>query len=307
MSDFKNKKPADTKVAVLLGGMSHEREVSLRSGAAIYNSLISQGYNAVKIDVTHNVYDDLKTNKPDVCFIALHGTYGEDGCIQGMLEIMQIPYTHSGVMTSSAAMNKALSKRIFSTVGISMAGGQVLTRAQVLANEFKTPAAIKPIEDGSSIGMQFIMEGQKIDAATLPNDSKFLVEDYIKGRELSVAVLNGKGLGIVEIRPKTGIYDYTTKYTAGASEYLVPAPIPENIYQKCIEMAEKAHKVLECRGVTRSDIIYREADSGLFLLEINTHPGMTETSLVPKIAAHAGLSFDDVVAQMLVTASLEKA
>jgi D-alanine-D-alanine ligase len=294
------------KIAVLLGGMSAEREVSLRTGEAVHQALVKLGQEAVKIDVGHDVYEQLKAAKPDICYNALHGTFGEDGCIQGMLEIMQIPYTHSGVMASSVAMNKALSKRIFSTVGINMAGGAVLTRAEVLAEKFNKPAVIKPIEEGSSIGMQFVMQGQKVDADALPSHETFLVEDFIKARELSVAVLNGKGLGIVEIRPKGGVYDYKTKYTAGASEYLVPAPISEETSAKALEMAEKAHNVLGCRGVTRSDIMFDENSGKLYMLEINTHPGMTATSLVPKIAASQGMSFEDVVEAVLATAGLEK-
>lgn len=297
-------------VALLSGGMSAEREVSLSSGKGVEKALRSLGYKVTHIDVSPNVAQELINAKPDVVFNALHGTYGEDGCIQGMLEIMGIPYTHSGVMASSIAMNKQQAKYIFEDAGILSPKGQVLTREQILNGEipFKKPYVIKPVAEGSSVGVHIVKKGDKApDKKSLEKYKEFLVEEYIPGKELSVAVLDDKPLGVIEIRPKDEFYDYKHKYTVGQSEHIMPAEVSKKIYKQAMETAFKAHKAIGCRGLSRCDFRYDyEGDGKLYLLEINTHPGLTPLSLAPEMAAYAGISFEQLVKYLVENAKCEK-
>lgn len=299
-------------VAVLLGGLSAEREVSLRSGAAMAKACRDLGYKTTEIDVGRDIAQVLAETKPDVALIALHGTYGEDGCVQGVCELLQIPYSHSGLRASAVAMDKPMAKQLFKTVGIDVPRGLSLTPAQVLTQtDIPKPFVVKPVDEGSSIGLLIIQHSdnesleEKMQAVNFRQDQMLLVEEFVQGKELTIAVVNGKALAVLEIRPHRGFYDYTNKYTAGNTEYIVPAPIPADIYQKALEMSEKAYAVLGCRGVARTDIRYDDSTGRLAMLEINTHPGMTATSLVPKIAAHAGIGFTQLVEQMVQTARLD--
>jgi len=288
-------------VAVLKGGLSSEREVSLNTGKAVAQALKSKGYKVTEVDVDNNISAALTEIKPDVVFNALHGTYGEDGCIQGVLEFLRIPYTHSGVMASAVAMHKPTAKVLFESVGIKCAEGKVVTRQEAASGRvMEAPYVIKPIDEGSSVGVLIVLDGDEVNENDegFPQGDNLLIEKYISGRELSVAVMEGKALGVVEIKPKDGFYDYRNKYTSGMTEYLIPAPVDEKIYKQALEMAEKADKILGCRGVSRADIRYGD-DGKLYMLEVNTHPGMTSTSLVPKIAAKSGMDFENLVDRLV--------
>lgn len=293
------------KILVVYGGPSSEAEVSKNTANGIFKAIQKLGYQAEKLEFSYDFSSEVQKIKPDIVYNAMHGAYGEDGALQGMLECLRIPYTLSGVRASAIAMDKALTKDILLNHGINFAKGRVLSRNDIISGKYKKPCVIKPIADGSSVGVIILKEKDNLNEKLLSAESKFLVEEFISGKELSVAVLNGKALGAVEIRPKSGIYDYKSKYTSGASEYLVPAPVPKIIEAQAHEMSEIAHNILGCRGVTRSDIIYNEKENKLYFLEINTHPGMTETSLVPKIAASKGLSYEEIVEKIIQTASLE--
>lgn len=295
-------------VAVLKGGLSSEREVSLSSAKGVSEALRELGYMVTEIDVGNDVSAQLANVRPDVAFNALHGTYGEDGCIQGVLEFLKIPYTHSGVMASAIAMHKPTAKILFEAAGIKCAPGGVFSRKEVLAGDvIKRPYVIKPLNDGSSVGVLIVMKGDKISARTknFPKSDELLVEKFIPGRELTVGVLDGKAMGVIEIRPKAGFYDYRNKYTSGMTEYLVPAPVDKKTYNKAMKIAEEAHNIIGCRGVSRTDIRLSEDDGELYVLEINTHPGMTPTSLVPKLAKHKGISFAKLVDHLVKTATLD--
>lgn len=286
-------------IALLQGGMSSEREVSLSSGKGIAAALKELGYKVTPVDPDRNLAENLKKIKPDVAFIALHGTYGEDGCVQGLLEIMGIPYTHSGLLASAVAMNKVLTKSILAKEGILSAEGRKISREEVLAGDpMKRPFVIKPVDEGSSVGIFIIKKGDNtiIKAKDIEKIDNFMVEKYIPGRELSVAVMGDKALGVIELRPKSGFYDYKNKYTDGKTEHLMPAPLDKKVYKKAMDAALKAHKTLGCSGISRSDFRYdEEGDGNIYFLEINTHPGMTPLSLVPEIAAHSGVSYKDIV------------
>jgi D-alanine-D-alanine ligase len=248
--------------------------------------------------------------KPDVIFNALHGTYGEDGCVQGLLEVTGIPYTHSGVMASAIAMNKQMTKMILEHHGILFPAGRVAKKNEILAGDLlPRPFVVKPVADGSSVGVVIVTEDSPahISAEQLPAAcDKFLVEQYIPGRELSVAVLEGEALGVVELRPKDGFYNYENKYKDGKTEHLLPAPVPEGVYQGVMKIAALAHRILECRGITRSDFRYNEKGNGrLYMLEINTQPGFTPLSLAPEMAKHAGISFDMLVKRLVESAQCD--
>lgn len=286
-------------IAVLKGGMSAEREVSLNSGAACAKALRELGYAVTEIDVGQDLAKKLTEVKPDIVFNALHGRYGEDGCVQGLLEIMRIPYTHSGVLASSVAMDKPLAKIIFAAAGLKVPAGKIVSCKELLSGEpLPRPYVIKPANEGSSVGVYIVKEGDELPAITGDN---WLVEEYIEGREITVAVLNGKALGVTEIRPKIGFYDYENKYTDGKTEHLCPAPLSEEESKKVMEMAVIAHKSLGCRGLTRSDFRYDGKD--FYILELNTQPGMTSLSLSPEIAAYAGISFNELVKILVESAS----
>lgn len=284
-------------VAVLKGGWSAEREVSLSSGAACAKALRELGYNVTEIDVAPDIAEVLKREKPDVVFNALHGRYGEDGCIQGLLEILKIPYTHSGVMASSVAMDKPLAKVVFATVGLKVPVGKVMTGEELLKGEpMPRPYVVKPANEGSSVGVHIVREGDNRSWVMGHGDS-WLVEEYIEGREITVAVLDGKPLGVTEIRPKSGFYDYENKYTDGKTEHLCPAPLTPKEYADVMQMALDAHNAIGCRGLTRSDFRYDGKD--FYILEINTQPGMTSLSLSPEIAASVGISFNQLVQKLV--------
>ncbi len=300
-------------VAVLMGGWSAEREVSLVSGADVVKALKERGYEVSAVDVGRTVAATLMELKPDVCFNALHGRFGEDGCIQGLLEVLGIPYTHSGVLASSLAMDKPTAKRLFGQAGITLAEGAVFHRDEVLAGHVMDPPyVIKPINEGSSVGVKIVMENEN--AHPFENDAwhygeEVLIEKFIPGREIQVAVMGDRALGAIEIRPKKQFYDYEAKYSDGFAEHLMPAPIDQGAYDEMLRLAQLAHDVLGCRGVTRSDFRYDDtkADPGdIYLLEINTQPGMTPLSLAPEIAAHVGIDFGELVDWMVKDAGCQR-
>ena len=299
-------------VAVLMGGWSAEREVSLVSGAAVAKSLKAQGYKVTTIDVGRDVSAllDALHPRPNVVFNALHGRYGEDGIVQGMLEILGIPYTHSGVLASALAMDKPTARRLFRDAGLNVAEGLVLSRDEVLAGDFMTPPyVIKPINEGSSVGVRIVQgsDNQRpFEDTAWPYGDHVLIERYIPGREIQVAVMGDQALGAIEIRPKGKFYDYEAKYTAGKADHLMPAPLAPKAYEEALHVALVAHQTLGCRGVSRTDLRYddTQGEPGKFyVLEVNTQPGMTPLSLVPEIAAHKGIGFDQLVSMIVEDAS----
>lgn len=290
------------RVAVLMGGVSVEREVSLVTGQAVCEALAKLGYCVDPIDVGADIaaLAGRLTPAPDAAFNALHGRFGEDGCIQGLLELMGIPYTHSGIRASALAMDKAASKAVFRTAGISVPEGAVVP-CEDAHDTMPAPYVIKPVAEGSSVGVLIVEKGSNavpLTADTWPFGAKALVERYIPGRELTVAVNDGRALGVLEIRPYRGFYDYDTKYTEARADHLIPAPVDDGVAARALDMAERAHTALGCRSVTRADFRYNEQDGGLYLLEINTQPGLTPLSLVPEIAAYAGIDFPSLVQLM---------
>jgi D-alanine-D-alanine ligase len=303
-------------VAVLLGGFSSERPVSLSSGNSCADALEAEGYRVTRVDVTRDVGRVLSELKPDVAFNALHGPFGEDGTIQGVLEYLEIPYTHSGVLASALAMNKELSKKIAKLAGIPVAESKVMSRFAIgNKHPMKPPYVVKPVNEGSSFGVVIVKEDQShppqvIGSAEWKYGDTVMVERYIHGRELTCAVMGDVALGVTEIIP-TGhsFYDYDSKYVPGGSKHVCPAKISLNIYQKIQTLTLKAHQAIGCRGVTRSDFRYddRHSENGeLIWLEVNTQPGMTPTSLVPEIAAEAGHSFGELLSWMVEDASCSR-
>lgn len=301
-------------VAVLMGGWSAEREVSLVSGAAVVKALNARGFRVTPVDVGRDLAQKLAVVAPDVAFNALHGRWGEDGAVQGLLEVMGIPYTHSGVRASANAMDKPTAKRIFAAAGIPCSPDLIVGRADLKGGDpMARPYVVKPLNEGSSVGVRIVMEG---DNCILETDefwsrtSQVMVEKYVPGREIQVAVMGEAALGAIEIRMKRGFYDYEAKYTAGFAEHVMPAPLEPQIYNQVMDYALKAHQVLGCRGVTRSD--FRYDDTGpkgsdrLYILETNTQPGMTPLSLVPEIAGHSGWSFEDLVTWLVEDAGVER-
>ncbi len=303
-------------VAVLMGGWSAEREVSLRSGAACAAALEQTGYRVTQIDVDRNIAARLAELRPDACFNALHGKGGEDGCIQGVLETLQIPYTHSGVLASALAMDKARAKVAFTASGIPVAEGIVASPTEAArAHLLPPPYVVKPVTEGSSVGVFIVRE----DHAHPPQEltradwtyGDVMVERYIGGRELTCAVLGDKALGIIEILPTEGLsfYDYEAKYAKGGSRHILPARISPDIYAFIQKLALDAHTALGCRGVSRADFRFDDLPEGtgeLVCLEVNTQPGMTATSLVPELAAHAGMAFDELVQWIVEDASCDR-
>ena len=285
-------------VAVLMGGWSKEREVSLVSGAAVATALKDSGFQVTEIDV-HQDAAALLTQLypiPDKVFNALHGRFGEDGCVQGFLNILGVPYTHSGVLASALAMDKPMSKRVFKEVGITVADHQILTREQLSQTVFGSkPHVIKPLNEGSSVGVNIIFEGDSYTPTEKewPFGSHVMAEQYIPGRELTVAVMGERALGVTEIKTGHLFYDYGAKYSDGGSIHQVPAQLPQDIYDEAMRISVLAHKTLGCRGISRADMRYDGKD--LYLLEVNTQPGMTPTSLVPEQASYANISFENLV------------
>ncbi len=302
-------------VAVLMGGWSAEREVSLASGKACADALEGEGYRVTRIDVDRDLGRVLSDVKPDVVFNALHGPFGEDGTVQGLLEIMGLPYTHSGVLASALAMHKEKSRVLFKAAGIPIAEGKVVHRLRAAESHvYPPPYVIKPEAQGSSVGVFIVREDQEhppqeLYAADWAFGDHVLVERYVAGKELTCAVMGDVALGVIDIVPSQGFYDYDAKYAPGGSIHILPAKIKPKIYQEVQKLALRAHQALGCRGVSRADFRYDDrADgmTGLVCLEVNTQPGMTETSLVPEMAAHAGHSFGDLVRWMVEDASCNR-
>jgi D-alanine-D-alanine ligase len=297
------------RIGVLLGGLSSEREVSLRTGNAVVKALQSRGYDVRAIDVGRDLAQRLATDPIDVAFIALHGRYGEDGSIQGLLESMFIPYTGSGVLASAAAMDKVFTKRVFMAEDIPVADHVAFRRDEEIKLSdvpFGLPCVVKPSREGSSVGVSVVKTPEEFGPAVeeaRKHPGEVLVERYVKGREVNVAVLFGKALGAIEIRPSREFYDYTAKYTPGLTQYLYPAPLPPDVYEMVLQMGARAHEALGCDGATRADLIVTEGS--MIVLEVNTLPGMTETSLLPKIAAGQGIDFPSLCEQLLCGASLK--
>jgi D-alanine-D-alanine ligase len=302
-------------VAVLMGGWSAEREVSLRSGKACADALLRQDYRVTRIDVGRDIAAVLTMVKPDVALNVLHGRPGEDGTLQGLLEILAIPYTHSGVLASALAMKKDIAKDLFRAAGVAVPEGIVASRFEAAKQHLLPPPyVIKPIAEGSSVGV-FIVTAehahppQELNREDWGYGDRVIVEKYIPGKELTCAVMGDTALGVIEIVPAVRFYDYEAKYAPGGSKHLLPAPISSFVYQQVRELSLGAHRALGCRGVSRTDFRYDdriEGAGGLVCLEVNTQPGMTETSLVPELAAHAGISFDELVRWMVEDASLNR-
>ena len=303
-------------VAVLMGGWASERPVSLSSGNACADGLERAGYNVTRVDMDRDVADVLKKLSPDAIFNALHGPFGEDGTIQGVLELLEIPYTHSGVLASALAMDKEKAKTIARRVGMPVAEAKIVTRAEAADKHVMTPPyVIKPVNEGSSFGVLIVREDQshppqELYSADWPYGERIMVERYIPGRELTCAVMGNVALGVTEIIPEGhAFYDYDAKYVQGGSKHQCPAEIKPNIYQKIQTLSLKAHQAIGCRGVTRSDFRFDDGPAGtgeLVWLEINTQPGMTPTSLVPEIAAHAGHTFEELLTWMVEDASCNR-
>lgn len=298
------------RVLVLMGGWSAEREVSLRSGAAAARALREAGYAVEAFDLGRDLSGLLAalSPPPDVVFNALHGRFGEDGRVQGVLDMLGIPYTHSGALASSLAMDKPTARRLFAAEGIPVATGRVVGRAEMLAGDpLPRPYVVKPINEGSSVGVRIVRAGDPgpaFEAADWPFGDAVLVEEYVPGREITVAVMGDRALGALEITSDRGFYDYDAKYAPGGSRHVIPAPLPTADYAEALRLALLAHSTLGCRGVSRTDLRYDDtgATPRLVVLEVNTQPGLTETSLVPEIAAHAGISFVELVRWMVENA-----
>jgi len=300
-------------VAVLMGGWSAEREISLRSGKACADALARRGYRVTPIDVTREIAAALTAAKPDAALNVLHGRPGEDGTLQGLLEILGIPYSHSGVLASALAMQKDYAKALFRAAGVPVAEHLVVSRLEAAKGHLMAPPyVVKPVAEGSSVGVFIVTEGQAHPPQELyrddwPYGETVMVERYIPGKELTCAVLGDRALDVIEIVPATRFYDYEAKYAAGGSRHLLPAPILPNVYQEVRRLTLAAHNALGCRGVSRADFRYDDRGTGkLICLEVNTQPGMTETSLVPELAAYAGITFDELVQWMVEDASTNR-
>lgn len=304
----------DKTIAVIRGGKSAERKISLKTGKAILTALKSKNYSVVDIDPKDNLHQQLADNEIDIAFIALHGRYGEDGTIQGYLELEEIPYTGSGVLGSAVAMDKITSKRLFEQAGIATPEFMVLNKEtdsvekktikKKIKENFSLPIVIKPAVEGSSLGLSITKEEKNILSdieQAFEYDEEILIEEYIPGQEITVGILGNKdveALPVIEIRPRNGVYDYEAKYTKGATEFVIPADLEERVYQQAQKLSLQAHQILNCQGVSRVDL--RVAPTGeVYVLEVNTIPGMTETSLLPQAAAEMGLSFPELVEQIL--------
>ncbi len=300
---------SELHIAVLMGGWSAEREVSLMSGAGVADALESLGHRVTRVDMDRDVALRLKDIAPDIVFNALHGTPGEDGSVQGMLDLMGLKYTHSGLATSVIAIDKVLTKQALVPHGIPMPGGRVVKTDTLYAGDpLPRPYVLKPVNEGSSVGVAIVTDkgnyGNPIAAAAVGPWQEFdelLAEPFIRGRELTTAVLGGEALGVTELRPKSGFYDYESKYTDGLTEHIYPAEIPDEITEACKALALVSHRLLGCKGCSRSDFRWDDERGvdGLFLLEVNTQPGMTALSLVPEQARHNGIRYAQLVQKIL--------
>jgi D-alanine-D-alanine ligase len=288
------------KIGVIAGGVSAEREVSLRSGEAVFNALKQKGYNVVFIDADPRLPEVLRSEAIDVAFLVLHGGWGEDGSVQGMLEVMGIPYTGSGVLASAVAMDKVASKKLFMAEGLKIPPFMVINPEKPCKPEFPLPWVIKPAREGSSVGVS-IVEGEEDFMKGVKEAARFgkrvIVERYIEAKEVHVGILGEEVLGAVEVRPKRRFYDYTAKYTPGETEYILPPELDKDVYEEVKTTALKAHLALGCTGATRVDLLV--AGGEVYVLEVNTIPGMTETSLLPKIAKEAGYDFPSLIEAIL--------
>lgn len=300
-----------TRVTVLLGGRSREREVSLRTGKAVVGALTARGYDVTPVDPGPTIVEDLDRAAPDAVFISLHGRYGEDGSIQGLLEVLGIPYVGSGVLASAAAWDKVFSKRLFQATGLPTPRFVAADRRTWEADRaafareaagLRFPLVVKPAEEGSSLGMSTVERPAELEAAvlaSLTHGGRVLAEEFVAGKELTVGIVGNDATALppIEIRPKSGRYDYQSKYTVGATEYLIPAEVPERAIREAQDLALAAHRALGCRGMSRVDLML--GAEGFEILEVNTIPGMTETSLLPKAAAAAGIPFPDLCERLL--------
>jgi D-alanine-D-alanine ligase len=300
------------KIGVMMGGLSREREVSLRTGKAILKALTEKGYPALAIDVGLDIAEVLIREKVEVAFMALHGRFGEDGTIQGMLELMKIPYTGSGVLASALALHKIMAKKFFFCEHIPTPTYEVFRREEIEKNSPRTsslplPVVVKPAREGSTIGVSIVKKKEELPPALQEAgryDEEILVEEFMKGKEITVGILEDIPLPIIEIVPRSGFYDYQSKYTKGETEYIIPARIPREKYLYAQEISLKAFQVLGCSGCARVDLMTDE-EGNPFVIDVNTMPGMTETSLLPKAALYAGISFEDLVERILLRAGLK--
>ena len=300
----------DIHVVVLMGGWSSEREVSLTSGRGVAAALRERGWsNVTELDMEHDVGARLAKLKPDVVFNALHGTPGEDGTVQGLLDLMQIPYTHSGLTTSAIAIDKELTKLVLVPHGVRMPAGKVVESESLFtADPMPRPYVVKPVNEGSSVGVAIVTDdgntgnpiGRDVEGPWRHFD-KLLAEPFIKGRELTVAVMAGEALAVTELKPVAGFYDYDAKYTDGLTVHVCPAEIPDAIAQSMMDTAAQAHRLLGCKGASRSDFRWDDeaGEAGIYLLEINTQPGMTPLSLVPEQAKYRGIAYGELVERLI--------
>ena len=300
------------RVAVIYGGWSSERPVSLSSGRQMAEAARKAGYDVVEIDATRELARQLTDAKPEIVLNGLHGPWGEDGSVQGLLEIMGLPYSHSGVLASALAMDKLKSKAVYKQAGLDVAADRRVTRAEAAASHaLKPPYVIKPVNEGSSFGVLIVREGangppQELTGPNWRYGDYLMAEEYIPGRELTVAVLGDRALAVTEITTLRDYYDFDAKYAAGGSQHVIPADLPAHVTKAAMDASLTAHLALGCRGATRSDFRYDEKKDRLVILETNTQPGMTPTSLVPEQAAHMGMSFVDLVAWMIEDASCQR-
>jgi D-alanine-D-alanine ligase len=300
------------RVAVMMGGLSKEREISIKTGKAILKALTEKGYTAAPIDVGDDIAEKLVKEKIECAFLALHGRFGEDGTIQGMLELMRIPYTGSGVLASALAMHKVMSKKFFLCEKIPTPRYEVFQREEIKKElpgkiSLPLPIVVKPAREGSTIGVSIVRKDEELGPALAKAgeyDEEILVEEFMKGREITVGILENIPLPVIEIAPKSGFYDYHSKYTKGETQYILPARIPREKYLYAQEMSLKAFQKLGCTGVARVDLMTDENENP-FVIDVNTMPGMTETSLLPMAARYAGIPFEDLVERILLGASLK--
>lgn len=304
-------------VTVLMGGLSAEREVSLNSGNACAKALEEAGYQVTRLDAGPDLAKQLAEMRPEVCFNALHGRWGEDGCVQGLLELLEIPYTHSGVLASALAMHKERAKEVMRAAGVPVPQGKIVRRAEAAkAHALARPYVLKPVCEGSSVGVFIVREDhqhppQQLNDPNWTYGEELLAEPYIPGRELTCAVMGNRVLGVIEVVPAEALdfYNYEAKYAHGGSRHLLPAPVTPFVYQLVQKLTLTAHRALGCRGVSRADFRFNDTPQGsgeVLCLEVNTQPGMTATSLVPELAAHAGLSFAELVSWMVEEASCSR-
>ncbi len=299
---------AISRVCVLKGGPSVEREVSLVSGREVARALRKEGFEVVELDAGPSLAADLIAAKADVVFNALHGRWGEDGCVQGMLEWLQIPYTHSGVMASAMAMDKEQAKRVYRSAGLPVAKSVLVPKAEVeAAHPIAPPYVVKPYNEGSSVGVYIVNEGESPARLNAEMPDRVMVEQFIPGRELTTTVMGDKAISVTDIQTD-GWYDYSAKYETGGSRHVIPADIPAEIFNACLDYALRAHEALGCRGVSRTDFRWDESKGlqGLILLETNTQPGMTPTSLAPEQAAVSGTPYGKLVRWMVEDASCNR-